>query len=128
MSSDASFLERLRIGQRFECDGHKGIIRYVGCLEKSKNPNAIYAGVAWDDCTRGKHDGVHEGKRYFSCTPGCGSFVHPEKLNLGVSFLSAVKDRVRTHIFRLYFMTVLQTSAAAKLSARFLPPPIHVSK
>ena len=26
----------------------------------------IWIGVEWDDPSRGKHDGVHEGHRYFS--------------------------------------------------------------
>ena len=93
MATDPKSHERLHVSQRFECDGHKGTLLFLGRLQKSKNPDAVYAGVAWDDATRGKHDGCHEGTRYFACAPGCGSFVHPEKLNIGVSFMSAVRER-----------------------------------
>jgi hypothetical protein len=53
--------------------------------------------VCWLPCflrhTPGKHDGTLDGIRYFVAPPGCGSFVHAEKLGAGVSFLTAVKDR-----------------------------------
>ena len=42
----------LRVGQRFECDGHKGTIKFVGKLEKSKNPDAIYAGGTNQDISK----------------------------------------------------------------------------
>ncbi|KAK7930413.1 hypothetical protein WMY93_006808 [Mugilogobius chulae] len=51
----------------------------------------LWLGVEWDNPERGKHDGVHEGVHYFSCSfPGSGSFVRPAKVSFGVDFLSAV--------------------------------------
>eukprot|EP00816_Leptocylindrus_hargravesii_P007979 CAMPEP_0196821740 /NCGR_PEP_ID=MMETSP1362-20130617/80696_1 /TAXON_ID=163516 /ORGANISM="Leptocylindrus danicus, Strain CCMP1856" /LENGTH=611 /DNA_ID=CAMNT_0042201059 /DNA_START=71 /DNA_END=1906 /DNA_ORIENTATION=+ len=38
-------------------DGFIGTIMYVGPVASAKNASEIYAGVAWDDATRGKHDG-----------------------------------------------------------------------
>ena len=55
-------------------------------------------GVEWDDVIRGKHDGsctdnkgiVH---RYFNCRKGSGSFVKPNKVSGGRSFLEALFER-----------------------------------
>lgn len=49
--------------------------------------------MEWDNPERGKHDGVHEGVQYFTCSsPGAGSFVRPSKVSFGVDFLSAVEQ------------------------------------
>ncbi|MFX8727597.1 hypothetical protein ABTM60_20170, partial [Acinetobacter baumannii] len=54
--------------------------------------------MEWDDKTRGKHDGscldeagtVH---RYFKCDFGAGSFIKPNKLLRGKSFIEALRNR-----------------------------------
>ena len=46
------FITRVR-----DPDGFMGTIMYVGPVASAKNASEIYAGVAWDDATRGKHDG-----------------------------------------------------------------------
>ncbi|KAG8516628.1 Tubulin-specific chaperone E, partial [Galemys pyrenaicus] len=54
----------------------------------------IWLGVEWDNPERGKHDGSHEGTVYFKCRhPTGGSFIRPNKVNFGVDFLTAVKNR-----------------------------------
>ena len=40
-----------------DVDGYVGTIVYVGPVASAKNENEIYAGIVWDDPTRGKHDG-----------------------------------------------------------------------
>ena len=56
-------------------------------------------GVEWDDGARGKHDGEHKGRRYFTCgTTGEGrekaaSFVRPKKIKTGETLLQALCER-----------------------------------
>ncbi len=39
-----------------------------GCVQnRSSVPAGLWLGVEWDDPERGKHDGSHEGVRYFTC-------------------------------------------------------------
>lgn len=55
----------------------------------SKNRNEIYAGISWDDATRGKHDGsvidrdTNQLVRHFKCGPTQGSFLRLNKVDLG---------------------------------------------
>jgi len=52
-------------GTRFHLSsGHFGTIKYIGQVTGT---NGLWYGVEWDDPTRGRHDGVKDGKRYFSC-------------------------------------------------------------
>jgi tubulin-specific chaperone E len=60
MSSTAS----PSLGTRFALSGYIGTIKYVGEVDGS---SGIWLGVEWDDPSRGKHDGIKDGKKYFSC-------------------------------------------------------------
>lgn len=79
-------------------EGFKATVRYLGPVVVAKNKEEIWAGVEWDDKTRGKHDGscvddqgtVH---RYFKCDFGAGSFIKPSKISRGRSFVEALRDR-----------------------------------
>lgn len=51
-------------GTRFALSCYIGTIRYVGEVDGT---SGIWLGVEWDDRGRGKHDGIKDGKRYFSC-------------------------------------------------------------
>jgi len=51
-------------GKRLKLSGSLGTIRFVGDVD---NTSGIWLGVEWDDPRRGKHDGVKDGKRYFTC-------------------------------------------------------------
>lgn len=82
-----------------DVDGFVGTIVYLGPVASAKDPNEMYAGVVWDDASRGKHDGsvicrrTNQLVRHFSCPPSnpCGaSFVRLKKLNLGVDLTPAV--------------------------------------
>lgn len=50
-------------GRRVESNGYFGTICYIGEVPPAKG---TWLGVDWDDPTRGKHNGTHEGKKYFS--------------------------------------------------------------
>jgi hypothetical protein len=54
-------------------DGFVGTVRYVGPVASAKDATEQYAGVEWDDSTRGKHDGsvicrrTNQLVRHFKC-------------------------------------------------------------
>ena len=87
------------VGSRIrDGDGYCGTIRYVGSVAHAKNQADVYFGVEWDNKKRGKHDGScvdKEGKlhRYFTCDETAGSFVKPNKIQVGRSFLEAMQER-----------------------------------
>ena len=90
---------RIAVGSRVLVGGkHKATVRYIGPLEDQPDE---WAGVEWDDPSRGKHDGTHAGHRYFTCAyhPDAGSFVRLSKLlaaaDLGCSILEATTQRYR---------------------------------
>jgi tubulin-specific chaperone E len=60
----ASRWENPSVGTRMNLYGNLGTIGFVGEVE---NTTDIWLGVEWDDPRRGKHDGVKNGKRYFTC-------------------------------------------------------------
>lgn len=57
------------IGQRLSFNTHPCTVRYVGPVDGTAGQ---WIGVEWDDPTRGKHNGIYAGKRYFTC-----KFPHP---------------------------------------------------
>ncbi|KAL2840578.1 hypothetical protein BJY01DRAFT_218383 [Aspergillus pseudoustus] len=66
-------------GQRRSYNGDLCTIRYVGKVEGTSGD---WLGAEWDDPTRGKHSGQHQGVRYFTCLrnhPTAGSFVRPSR-------------------------------------------------
>ncbi|KAK3925390.1 Tubulin-specific chaperone E [Frankliniella fusca] len=81
----------IKTGQRVEYQGYYGTVRFVGELAQL---SGTWVGVEWDDPTRGKHDGSHNGISYFKTQhPFSGSFVRPVKLNLGISCVEAIHKR-----------------------------------
>lgn len=92
------------VGSRLNVGKHGATIRYVGPVE---GQGGVWVGVEWDDPTRGKHDGRHNGKRYFSClrhthsATTAGSFVRLPKLiataDLGQSLETAIQSRYKTN-------------------------------
>lgn len=77
-----------------DIDGFCGTIEYLGTVASAKNENEVYAGIAWDDPSRGKHDGSVISRRtkklvrHFSCEGG--SFVRLSKLDIGTPLDSSV--------------------------------------
>ena len=80
------------IGKRLSFDGHLCTVRYRGSIQGTKGE---WLGVEWDDPTRGKHSGEHQGTRYFTClnpSPTSASFVRPtRKSDLPRTFVQALK-------------------------------------
>lgn len=52
------------IGQRLSFESATCTVRYIGPV---KGTTQDWIGVEWDDPSRGKHDGQHQGIRYFEC-------------------------------------------------------------
>ncbi|GJE87126.1 RNI-like protein [Phanerochaete sordida] len=80
-------------GTRFALGGHLGTVRFVGPVEGT---NGTWLGVEWDDPARGKHDGVKDNRRYFTCrVPNAGSFIRPTAVGIsyGTSFLKALLSK-----------------------------------
>ncbi|XP_025104248.1 tubulin-specific chaperone E-like isoform X2 [Pomacea canaliculata] len=85
---DGSILE---VGDRIRCDVNFGTVKYIGIVPPTKG---VWLGIEWDDPTRGKHDGSHEGVRYFQTShPNSGSFLRPKKACLGIDCFQAIQSR-----------------------------------
>lgn len=52
------------VGQRLSLKDQPCTIRYIGPVS---NKSGEWLGVEWDDISRGKHDGTHDGTKYFTC-------------------------------------------------------------
>jgi Leucine-rich repeat (LRR) protein len=81
------------LGRRFSAEEKKGTVLFEGAVGETKG---VWLGVEWDDPTRGKHDGTHEGVRYFQprhTSPTSSSFLRINKVNLGVNLLEGVRMR-----------------------------------
>lgn len=82
--------------------GQPFTLKYVGPLA-SRPQDQTWLGVEWDDPKRGKHDGTHDGVRYFDTSvSGAGSFLryhrdmkdgHESLMNRGQTFEQAVCQR-----------------------------------
>ena len=90
-----------RIGSRVLISGrHFATLLYVGPVS---GQSGEWAGLEWDDPTRGKHDGSHNGHRYFqpqlSHSKAC-SFVRLPKLletaDFGITLEEALQQRYYT--------------------------------
>ncbi len=75
---------------------HAATVRYVGPVD---GQSGTWVGVEYDDAGRGKHDGCHAGRRYFSCAggPAAGSLVRLPKFleaaDFGRSLVEAARER-----------------------------------
>lgn len=61
-SSMANTFTNIEVGTRVECQSYYGTVKYMGEI---KGYNSLWIGIDWDDPTRGKHDGVVNGIKYF---------------------------------------------------------------
>lgn len=61
--------------------GRRGTVRYVGLIPEIPNGD-IWVGFEADEPT-GKNDGSVGGKSYFSCNQKHGSFIRPDRVEMG---------------------------------------------
>lgn len=82
------------VNQRRSYNGDLCTVRYAGRVEGTTGE---WLGVEWDDPTRGKHSGEHQGVRYFTCKskhPTAGSFVRPSRAaDKPRGFLEALREK-----------------------------------
>ncbi|TPX32079.1 hypothetical protein SmJEL517_g04732 [Synchytrium microbalum] len=84
------------IGARVDVDGQLGTIRFHGAIPSTSGTSStIWYGIEWDDPSRGKHSGNHNGIQYFTTTsPNSASFIKPSpKIKFGRPFLEAVTSK-----------------------------------
>ncbi len=62
-SKDTIIIENL-LDKRIQFEDQFATVRYIGQVPPTKGE---WLGVEWDNVSRGKHDGFHEGVRYFTC-------------------------------------------------------------
>ncbi|KAG8297232.1 hypothetical protein J6590_038836 [Homalodisca vitripennis] len=80
-----------RVGRRVAVGIWHGTVRYVGSVPPAQG---LWLGVEWDDPSRGKHNGSHNGVHYFHTShPTSGSFIRIEKADFGRSCVSAIQER-----------------------------------
>jgi hypothetical protein len=60
------------VGRRLSYDSRLCTVRYKGEVQGTKGE---WLGVEWDDPTRGKHAGEHQGVKYFDCKHGIFSLL-----------------------------------------------------
>jgi tubulin-specific chaperone E len=85
------------IGQRLSFDGALCTVRYIGPLSGLKGE---WLGVEWDNPSRGKHNGQHQGQQVFSClsnSPTTASFIRPNrKSDPTRTLLEAIRHKYAT--------------------------------
>jgi tubulin-folding cofactor B len=78
-------VRKITIGARCRVGGidldRRGIVRYIGEVDEIPN-GGVWVGVETNEPT-GKNDGTAGGKRYFECLPKHGSFVRPDRIEVG---------------------------------------------
>ncbi|XP_059471102.1 tubulin-specific chaperone E-like [Neocloeon triangulifer] len=114
------------VGRRVECDGHRGTVRYDGEIEGAGAGR--WLGVEWDDPSRGKHDGVHQGRKYFDTKCAlAGSFVRPHKVNLGRSCAEALLEQYESS-FEAQLTSFRTGSSGMVKTAEFVGFEKHLQK
>ncbi|KAI9890725.1 MAG: hypothetical protein M1814_003655 [Vezdaea aestivalis] len=85
---------QFHINQRLSFNGSLATVRYIGEVTGTKGE---WLGVEWDDSSRGKHGGDHDGTRYFDCLSGlptAASFIRTnKKADQAKTFLEALRSR-----------------------------------
>jgi len=81
---DEMFMQQIKVGSRCEIQvpgklARRGVVSFVGFLHSKQN---LFVGVSLDEPT-GSNDGSFDGKRYFTCRQGYGSFVRPTYVTCG---------------------------------------------
>ena len=84
--------EAVQVGDRVlvEPNGDAALVLFSGPVAGT---DGAWLGVQFDAPNRGKHDGTHEGVRYFTCPQGRGAFVRPHKLRPGATLLQALRTK-----------------------------------
>ncbi|GAQ82952.1 Alpha-tubulin folding cofactor B [Klebsormidium nitens] len=79
----ADLAEGIKVGNRCEVDpgAKRGEVMFVGNNCKGLPPG-YWVGVKYDEPV-GKNDGSVKGERFFTCAPGYGGMLRPDKVKVG---------------------------------------------
>ncbi|XP_065350696.1 tubulin-specific chaperone E [Cloeon dipterum] len=114
------------VGRRVACDGHRGTVRYDGEIEGAGAGR--WLGVEWDEPLRGKHDGVHQGRKYFDTNhPTAGSFVRLHKVTLGRCCSEALLEHYESN-FEAQLTSFRTGSSGVLKTAEFVGFDKHLEK
>lgn len=110
-------LSNIKIGERIECMGYFGTVKYIGSVDTYPS---IWLGIDWDDESRGKHNGTVNGIQYFETRfPKSGSFVRPEKVQFGHSVVESIisryghkEDEITAQKLQQYLLNIQQSMNA----------------
>ncbi|XP_035022950.1 tubulin-specific chaperone E [Hippoglossus stenolepis] len=113
------------VGRRVFCGAERATVRYVGPVPPTEG---LWLGVEWEEPSRGKHDGSHDGVQYFTCRHATGgSFVRPAKVSFGVDYLTAVRqaydndpDKLLSDTVSAMFKKPIQERSFQSLTAALL--------
>lgn len=87
------------VGRRLSYDGSLCTVRFNGSLQGTKGQ---WLGVEWDDPSRGKHNGAHQGQQVFVCqssSPTAASFIRPtRKPDTERTILEAIEFKYTTSL------------------------------
>ncbi|KAF6016941.1 hypothetical protein EB796_024750 [Bugula neritina] len=80
------------VGDRVGVNDYIGTVRYKGPVENAKGE---YYGVEWDQINRGKHNGTHLGKSYFTTRNNetSATFIKAKIIHPASTCLEAIKDK-----------------------------------
>ncbi|KAM0723046.1 hypothetical protein Q7P37_001245 [Cladosporium fusiforme] len=82
------------VGQRLSLKNQTCIVRYIGPVADKQGS---WLGVEWDDPSRGKNNGTHDGVTYFECrsqSPTAASFLRPKQTwDSTRTFLQALREK-----------------------------------
>ncbi|CAD6199421.1 unnamed protein product [Caenorhabditis auriculariae] len=82
----------MSLGDRCDVGGFRGTVLYIGTVDGYGSQ--IYAGIEWDDPSRGKHDGLVKGRRYFQTRiPNSGSLVKIENVQFPLDIYTEIQSR-----------------------------------
>jgi tubulin-specific chaperone E len=96
--------DRIRLGKTRvrDASGFTGTVEYVGPVASAKNSTVLYAGIIWDDESRGIHDGsvlcrkTKQMIRHFQAPhPTAGSFIRLTSLDVGTIWTPSMTVRER---------------------------------
>ena len=124
-----------------ECDGFRGTVLFVGEVPPTKG---TWLGVEWDDPSRGKHSGCHDGIQYFATkywlnnysanklltiniypfwcdrNVNAGSFVRVNKIKPSMEFTQALSERYLRSSTDGYADKLLISELKDEMNAPFL--------
>ncbi|KAH8277890.1 hypothetical protein KR018_009640 [Drosophila ironensis] len=105
------------LGTRIKIANNYGTVRYVG---EVSGHTGTWLGIEWDDGLRGKHNGVVDGKRYFTThMPLAGSFIRPGKLGPCATLEDAARERYLNYDSSIVDVSLIREAQASLQASLF---------